>query len=677
MAGIANSAGMIGFTTNEQLMAEDRQVAQENQEHEDGKSPVISNLAGFCRTEWVRCRDAKQPIEREMLDSLRQREGRYTANKLQAIKDSGGSEIKMMLTDVKCRAAESVLHDILFGSGERPFSTESTDLPEMPEDIKSAIAKEAYEEMRAVMPGLPTPAELRDRIEQYEDMVRKKAKDSMDKKAERMEDHIDDEYKQGGWYEAMEEVIEDLITLKAGVLMGPEINMTKQLAWASAEDPAKPNAAKAVVTEEPRRKYSAVSPFDCYPAPESRSFQEGTFIHRRRMAPDSLYSMIGIPGFDETEIRKAIDQYGRSGHSDWLWADQERSTLEGRPYDSVYDSGNLIDVLSCWVKVQGKWLKEWGMEGIEDNEKWYEANVWLVGTFVIRATLNDDPLGERPYYSDSFVRIRNSPWGRGVPEIMTDLQDMCDSAARAISNNMGISSGPLVEMEVDRLADGEKVTQIYPWKIFQTTANKKGAGSPAIRFHQPDSHAQVLIGVFEFFSQLSDEYTGIPKYQYGDTKMSGAGSTASGLSMLMNASSRLFKLVIRNVDSVIIGSTKRTHREIMLYDDEFAEKGDVEVVAKASQALIHRETQQMRVNEMLTSTNNPVDFQLMGPEGRLELLRASMRGLDAVNVDKVLPSDDKLLLAAMSQSMAPPPEGEQPGTEPAQQPQEAVSGMAA
>ena len=680
MAGIAQSAGLLSFVPNEQLLAQEQEQRQAARELKDGPEPLVIELAAFCRKEWERCRDAKQPIEREMLNSMRQREGKYSTEKLQAIKATGGSEIKMMLTDVKCRAAESVLHDILFGSGERPFSADPTAIPEIPEEIKAVIGQEAYNqlsEIAQVMQVMVNPTELRERIEAFEDLTKKQALKEATVQAERMEDHIDDEYQQGDWYTAMEQVVEDFVTLKAGILWGPEINMQKQLKWESAGDPALPHAAKPVVTEEPTRKWSAVSPLDVYPAPESRTFQEGTLVRRRRFSPDRLYNMIGVPGFDESEIRKAIDQYGRHGHSDWLWADQERARLEGRPYESIYDSGNLIDTLECLVKVQGKWLAEWGMEGITDNEKWYDANCWLIGTYVIRATLNDDPLGERPVYGDSFVRIRNSPWGRGVPEVMSDLQDMCDSSARAISNNMGISSGPQVEVEVDRLADGEKITQVYPWKIWQTTQRKTGSGGAAVRFHQPESHVEVLIKVFEFFSALADEYTGIPKYQYGDTKMSGAGATASGLSMLMNASSRLFKLVIRNLDTIIIRCTKRTHREIMMYDDDFEAKGDVKVVAKASQALIHRETQQMRVTETLASTNNPVDFQLMGPEGRLELLKASLRGLDSVDVDKVLPTNDKMLMQAMSANMAPPPGQEEGGGEPALPADEAIQGMAA
>lgn len=680
MAGISESYGTNGLMqvkNNDQLNYEARQrYVEDAPESEE----VVSRLAAHCRKEWVRCRDAKMPIEQQMLKSLRQREGKYSPEKLKAIKTMGGSEIKMMLTDVKCRAAESILHDILFGTGERPFSCQSTPIPDTPIGLMEIIQQQAQRDLMMMMePGvLPTEGEIRKRVEEVENLVRKEVKIALDKKAKRMEDHIDDEYGQGEWYEAMAEVVYDMVTLKAGILCGPEVNIKPVLKWGNGDDPAKPNQAKALVTEVPRRRWYSVSPFDLYPAPEARSFQEGSLIHRRRMYPDSLYSMIGVPGFDEEQIREALDVYSLSGQTDWLWNDMERSKLEQRPYEQMYDNGGMLDVLSCWVKVQGKWLKEWGMESIQDEEKWYDANCWLLGTFVIRATLNEDPLKQRPYHSDSYVRVRNSPWGRGVPEIMNDLQDMCDSSARAISNNMGIASGPLVEIEVDRLPDGEQITQLYPWKILQTVQRKSGSAAPAVRFFQPESNAQVLMAVFEFFSNLADEYTGIPKYQYGDGNLGGAGTTASGLSMLMNASSRLFKLVIRNVDNIIIRCTKRIHREIMMHDDNFTEKGDVEVVAKASQALIHREAQQMRVGEILDRTNNDIDFQIMGPKGRLELLKASMRGLEAVDVDKILPSSDQILLQefAANQAMM----AQQGGvTDEASQvnPGETVNGMAA
>jgi hypothetical protein len=611
-----------------------------------------------------------------MLNSLRQREGKYTQSKLAAIRQGGGSEIKMMLTDVKCRAAEAMVLDVFFGSGERPFSFEPTALPDIPEELLAVISEEAMIELQQVVDVIPNEKDVRERVEFYVQEVKKRAKDQAKKACRAMEDAVDDEFQEGDWYEAMPEVISDLITLKAAILRGPETNMVNQLVW--QPNPGRPNSVTPQVERVPKRKFYAVSPFDIYPSPEARTFDEGTLIQRRRIAPHVLYDMIGVEGFDEQAIRTAIKNYGESGYKDWLWHDFERSQLEGRPYEHIYGTGTDIDVLECWTQVSGKKLKEWGLKNIEDEEKYYEANCWLVGNVVIRATLNDDPLGKRPYHADSFVRIRNSPWGRGVPEIMSDLQDMCDAAARAISNNMGLASGPQVEVEVDRLADGEKVTKIHPWRIWQTTASKVGGGiNPAVRFYQPDTNVQALMAVFQFFSNLADEYTGLPKYQYGSGETGGAGRTASGLSMLMNATSRLFKQVISHVDNIIGSCAKLTHRNVLMYDEAIENKGDVRVIAKASQALLHREAQQMRIIETLNSTNNPIDFGLMGPEGRLELVRASMRGLDAVDVDKVLPTDDEMLLeafAANQQLQSGPQQGSQPAGPQQQQP--VAQGMA-
>lgn len=146
--------------------------------------------------------------------------------------------------------------------------------------------------------------------------------------------------------------------------------------------------------------------------------------------------------------------------------------------------------------------------------------------------------------------------------------------------------------------------------------------------------------------------------------------------MLMNASSRTMKSTIANADTMIIGTTVQTHRHIMLYDDEMENKGDVQVVAKASQALLHRESQQMRIQETLMATNNPIDFQLMRPAGRLELLRASLRGLDAVDVDKVLPTNDQMLMESMTMAMQQgmPPQGQIEGPE-QELPQEQIQGV--
>jgi hypothetical protein len=74
----------------------------------------------------------------------------------------------------------------------------------------------------------------------------------------------------------------------------------------------------------------------------------------------------------------------------------------------------------------------------------------------------------------------------------------------------------------------------------------------------------------------------------------------------------------------------------MMYDDDPYIKGDYKVVAKGAIGLIHKEALQMRRNEFLMATANPIDSQIVGPEGRAYLLREAARGLQ-MDTSKIVP----------------------------------------
>ena len=78
----------------------------------------------------------------------------------------------------------------------------------------------------------------------------------------------------------------------------------------------------------------------------------------------------------------------------------------------------------------------------------------------------------------------------------------------------------------------------------------------------------------------------------------------------------------------------------MLFSDDMSIKGDAKVVATGSSALMQKETQQMRKQEFLQFTNNPIDFQIMGIEGRANLLREVAKPLEFQ--DEVVPTKDEL-----------------------------------
>jgi len=102
--------------------------------------PVIQGLAAHVRTRWDSARTAKRTLEDRMLQCLRQRNGEYDPEKLQEIREQGGSDIYINLTSVKCRAATSWLRDTLLGSGsDKPWAIAGTPNPDMPPEIMQEL----------------------------------------------------------------------------------------------------------------------------------------------------------------------------------------------------------------------------------------------------------------------------------------------------------------------------------------------------------------------------------------------------------------------------------------------------------------------------------------------------------------------------------------------------------
>jgi hypothetical protein len=186
---------------------------------------------------------------------------------------------------------------------------------------------------------------------------------------------------------------------------------------------------------------------------------------------------------------------------------------------------------------------------------------------------------------------------------------------------------------------------MYPWKLWQTTSDKTGGGQPAIRFFQPDMKASELMGVYQTFAKQADEVTGVPNYIYGSGQASGAGRTASGLSMLMDNAAKGIKLAITRIDHVVTMVVDRYYVHNMLYSMDNFIKGDMKVVSKGALGLIAKEAIQQRRNEFLQAVTNPVDVSIIGPEGRSYLLREMAEGLQ-MDTDKIIPAPEMIKFKA-------------------------------
>ena len=620
--------------------------------------PAIKSLASYGLTAWEAAKNSKTEIERRLFKSERIRRGEYDPEELEAIRLFGGSAVYMLLGSMKCRAAKSWITDIMIPVGENIGSVEPTPVPELAGSKLDTIREIVTSEASTILVENPeqpvTPAMVEDRMDFYRDMVLTQERIKAKKVAVEQTDYMQDQLVEGGFYDALKSAIDDFCTYQAAFIKGPIVYSDPVTVWDDDNNFS--------VKRKEKRYWERVSPFDIYLSPGSRTLNDGYLIERLRLRRKDLNSFIGVDGFDEETIRTILKEYGQASFTEnWLWTDQERANLASRTNEQM-DPDALIECLSIWADIQGSMLIEWGFseDDVPDPDIDYAVNFYLAGEYVFMARLNPNPMGNRPYFSAAYDPHPESVWAQNsLPETIADCCKMCNAAARACANNMSFASGPQVEVDVSRIDPAEDIEQIIPLRIWRTTRDAAGSGRPAVNFYQPTMNADPLLKIFKHFYDQASEQSGIPNYVYGSEKVGGAGSTARGLSMLMNAAGKTLKNLVFSIDrGIVIPAFKTLWVDIMLNpDDNVPKKGDVKIIARASDSLIVGEQLASLRQEFLNFTSNPIDRQIMGVDGRAALLREQSKELKMPD-GEVIPSKQDLQSRMQQQAMNMRPEEE-------------------
>jgi hypothetical protein len=630
--------GLLRVVPNSEMVRQEQDAARrQEQVKAQQQEQLLTGLAGYVMPLWDQAKRAKNEVRPRLLSSLRQRRGEYDPDKMVEIRKTGGSEIYMMLTSVKCRTAGSWLRDALLGQGSnKPWTVSPTPNPEVPDDAENLLAQAVGREvgmMRASGVQIP-PDAVRERLDKARAALKGKLRETARVKAQDAERILEDELIEGGFIEAVDQFIDDFVTYPAAILKGPVVHKAPRLTWKKQGQQWMP-----VVEDRLVKRWYRVDPFKFFPSPWSADVEDGYCFEHHRITDDELYSLIGAPGYSEQAIRDVLQD---GGLRNWLGLDWYNSADNiNQPNQSVVVEGPR-DALEFFGPVPGKHLIEWGLNdpAVTDPEKSYNVNLWMIGRHIIKATINPDPLGKKPYRKASYEEIPGAFWGNGVPDLLRDLQDVCNAAARSLVNNMAISSGPQVWVNTSRMPAGEKVTQLYPWKMWQFEEDPLGGTAPPMDFFQPQSNAQQLLAVFTFFSEKADEYSGLPRYMTGDTNIGGAGRTSSGLGMLMGNSNKLMKSVMTGVDRIIVDVLQCLHHYLLQFEfDRFPElDGDIRLVARGAASVMQREQLALRRNEWLMATMNPIDAQLLGPDARQYALREQAKALE-MDIDRLVPEN--------------------------------------
>lgn len=671
---------LLKFRSNRQIEEDDAARKAAETPPETIEFLATSPLMGHIRRTWDRNKLSKQFIQQRLLDALRARRGVYSAAQITQMQQNGTMNFVWVdITETKCRAASAWIREVLLPVGERTFALQPSPLPDVPPELKKSIMQEALQKAKQSMvsqfqaaqspqnmqqiagqspqqssnplqsqsqqqpqaqPTIPSRDEFaqnaRDLADKMYDEVVRRANQAATKAASRMEDQIAERMAEGGWEKAIDEFIEDFVTYQAAFLEGPVYERQRRLQWAPGWHP--------IVINTPIQRYNRIDPFDVYPAARSKSCQDGDLVIRKRYQRHELYDCIGLDGYNDDAIRDALQAYSQGRLEGWLWTDAERERLTKETMYTFLSPQGVIDGLHYWGPVQGWMLIEWGIKDWAeiDPTRDYEVDAILVGQYVIKCQINKDPLFRRPYWSASYDAVPGALWGNSVPDLARTAQKMCNAAACALADNMGMASGPMTWVYADRFADGVQEFKVAPWEVYYMKSNPAVANDKPMDFFQPNSNAEELQAIIEKWDQRADDDTGIPRYTYGNEQVAGAADTATGLSMLMNNAAKGLRRAIGQVDlNIIQPSVYATFINEMLFNPDKSIKCDAMVVPRGATSILVKEANnQSRLQALQIVSGNPALAQFVGPQFLGELIREAMKALNVPTDD--LPDEEEI-----------------------------------
>lgn len=156
-------------------------------------SPALQSLGSRLQGLFREFDDARKPMEKEWLQSLRQFSGKYSPEEESKLKDNR-SRVFIGLTRTKVVSAYSRIIDLLFQRGERFFSAEPTPVADLEPEVEVGIRQQALLDIMEESGGALYP----DLVMQRRDEIRREAQKEVQREAQLraadMEQEIDDQF---------------------------------------------------------------------------------------------------------------------------------------------------------------------------------------------------------------------------------------------------------------------------------------------------------------------------------------------------------------------------------------------------------------------------------------------------------------------------------------------------
>ena len=591
-----------------------------------------SNLVGIIKGRFHISEEARRADESRWLRAYENYRGLY--NKSVKFRDSEKSRVFVKITKTKVLAAFGQLVDVIFGTGKFPIGITETKIPEGELAAAHLDTQTAAPGIESTMGGGELPDDIGNRIDNpydigyegdgkvlkpgatlnkglFTDTVEDQIEDQLvegfspiptalelspaQKAARRMEKLIHDQIDESKGSSEIRNALLESSLLGTGIVKGP-FNFNKKLhKWDTGEDGER--TYNPLEVRVPRIEF--VSCWDFYPDPAATSIEECEYvIHRHKLNKSQLRQLRNMPYFNEDAIREAIQ----------MGANYEEKSFESHLKDDARtdeDYQTNFEVFEYWGIMDAEYAREVGIELAEDIDDLDEVqiNAWVCGNSLLRAVVNPFTPYRIPYHAFPYERNPYNFFGIGVAENMDDSQQIMNGHARMAVDNLAMAGSLVFDVDESALVGGQSM-EIYPGKIFRRQAGMPGQAIHGLKF--PNTAPENMM-MFDKFRQLADEQTGIPSYSHGQTGVQSMTRTASGMSMLLGASSLNIKTVVKNLDDFLLRPLGEAFFQwnMQFFEGGLDVKGDLEVKATGTNSLMQKEVRSQRLTTFLQTVQNP------------------------------------------------------------------------
>ncbi len=392
----------------------------------------------------------------------------------------------------KVRAARAKINDALFGNGMLPFDTSPTD-------------------------------------------------ESLAKFADTVEDIVTEQLERMGVRHLLKTGVDTLATYGTGFVFGPFVR--KECLVETTGD----NSGGALSIKESKYEYDFPyfelgNTLDVYPDPEARVLHDGLGVFWVTMeSPHTVGAWKADKSYKHitAALSGASDAGAETGGE---IAGQMRGNVE------YWQKNGRIKVARFFGKVPRSALGD----SQEDSDpakasEMVDVVAIMAGGVVVK--VNESPYGQKmPALSCTYEEVPHEIWGVGVAENNAPHQKVTNAAFRLFMEGKAMALLGTKSVDRSKFMPTEDFRK-FPGKVYQMKPglSPEERTSAIIEHTEPDITGGWM-DVLRVSEQMSDDDTGITKYTQGDDS-SNLNKTATGISMIMSASSLPIKEVIQHIDA--------------------------------------------------------------------------------------------------------------------------------